>query len=245
MTFRPLVVIPAFNSGSRLAPTARAAADHCADIWIVDDASTDGSVEAIAKDGRFRVLHQATNAGKGAAVEVALRAAFPEGFTHALVLDADGQHPADRIGEFFEISRTHPAALVAGVPVFGPDAPPERVRGRMVGNALASLLTLGQGARDSLFGFRVYPIRAALDVFEATGAGRRFDFDTILAVRLRWGGTPVINRPVPVVYPSRTEGGVSHFRYVRDNVLLARRYVGLFFEWPLRIPDLLSSRCRP
>ncbi len=245
MRFRPLVVIPAFNSGSRLASTASAAADHGTDVWIVDDASTDGSVEAVAQDARFRVLRQRTNTGKGGAVEVALRSAVSEGFTHALVLDADGQHPTDRIAEFFEIAQAHPSALVAGVPEFGPDAPRERVRGRRIGNALAALLTLGQGPHDSLFGFRVYPIRAALGVFDATPAGRRFDFDTILAVRLRWAGTPVINRPVPVVYPARTEGGVSHFRYVRDNVLLARRYVGLFFQWPLRIPGLLSSPCRP
>lgn len=242
MSFRGLVVIPTFNSGSRLAPTAAAARACWPDVWIVDDASTDGSVRAV--EGEFRVLRQAENLGKGAAVERALGEALCEGFTHALVLDADGQHPAERIAEFFDIARGNPTALVAGVPVFGCDAPPERVRGRLVGNSLAGLLTFGTGARDSLFGFRVYPVAAALAVFASTTAGRRFDFDTVLAVRLRWNGAPAINIPVPVVYPPASTGGVSHFRYVRDNLLLARRYCGLFFEWPLRIPRLLAPPCR-
>ena len=217
-------------------------------VWAVVDGSTDGSEEEareLGSDG-FRVLRMPANSGKGGAVLHALREAKREGFTHALVMDADGQHPAESIPIFMELSKAHPDAMIVGYPVFGSDAPPERVKGRMVGNFFAWVETLGKGARDSLFGFRIYPVEPALEILENTKSGRRFDFDTVLAVRLTWAGVPAINRPVPVRYPPREEGGVTHFRYVRDNVLLASAHVRLFFGLLPRLPRLLKMHriCR-
>ena len=219
-----------------------AAREFWSPVWAVVDGSTDGSgdeARGLGSDG-FRVLRIAENSGKGGAVLHALREAHCKGFTHALVMDADGQHPAESIRPFMELSEAHPDAMIAGFPVFGPDAPFERVKGRMVGNFFAGVETLGKGARDSLFGFRVYPVAPALKVLEGTKTGRRFDFDTVLAVRLTWAGVPAINRPVPVRYPPRDEGGVTHFRYVRDNLLLAAAHVRLFFGLLPRISRLLK-----
>jgi hypothetical protein len=167
-------------------------------------------------------------------VLAALRPALDEGFTHVLVMDADGQHPASMIRPFFEISKNNPAAFVCGVPVFGADAPRERVLGRFAGNFFATLETLGAGAEDSLFGFRLYPVAPALEVLENTKWARRFDFDTVLSVRLTWAGLPCINVAVPVFYPPRSEGGVSHFRYLRDNLLLVAAHARLLLEWPFQ-----------
>ncbi|MEI6033155.1 MAG: glycosyltransferase family 2 protein [Verrucomicrobiae bacterium] len=241
-----LVILPSYNSGEQLLRTMVAARKHCGAVWVVVDGSTDGSGErarSIGSDG-FRVISLARNAGKGGAVLHAFREAAAAGFSHALVMDADGQHPAAAIPEFFEASQASPGALIAGKPVFGPDAPAERVKGRLVGNAFASLETWGMGASDSLFGLRLYPLAPSLKVLESTRGGRRFDFDTMMAVRLLWAGVPAINVPVRVSYPARSEGGVSHFRYVRDNLLLARVHARLCFEMLPRIPGLLSMRCR-
>jgi glycosyltransferase involved in cell wall biosynthesis len=210
----------------------------------VVDGSTDGSGEAarsLGGDG-FRVIELGSNSGKGGAVLAAFREALLAGFSHAIVMDADGQHAAEAIPQFQELSEKRPGHLIAGVPIFGPDAPPERVKGRRIGNFFAGLETGWLGAADSLFGFRLYPLKPALEILESTSTGRRFDFDTVLAVRLLWAGVPVINVPVPVRYPPRAEGGVTHFRYVRDNLLLTRVHVRLCLEMLLHIPRLLALR---
>jgi glycosyltransferase involved in cell wall biosynthesis len=234
--FKPLVLLPTYNSGPRLAQTLREARAECDAVWVVVDASTDGSdkeAERMGLEG-VKFLRLPQNSGKGAAVLVALRSAQAEGFTHMLVMDADGQHPSAMIRPFFEISKNNPSAFVCGVPVFGPDAPFERVLGRFAGNFFATLETFGAGAEDSLFGFRLYPVGPALEVLENTKWARRFDFDTVLSVRLTWAGLLCINVAVPVFYPPRSEGGVSHFRYLRDNLLLIAAHARLLLEWPFQ-----------
>ena len=234
MTFKPLVLLPTYNSGPRLMQTLREAHDVWKDVWVVVDGSSDGSdcgAEGLGLDG-VRFLRLPCNSGKGAAVLVALRAAQMEGFSHVLVMDADGQHPASMILPFFDISKNNPRAFVCGIPLFGPDAPRERVIGRFAGNFFSTLETLGSGAEDSLFGFRLYPVAPALRVLEDTKWARRFDFDTVLCVRLSWAGLPCVNVSVPVFYPTRSAGGVSHFRYVRDNLLLVAAHTRLLLEWP-------------
>ena len=239
-----LVLLPSYNSGHRLAETLRQTCAIWRDVWVVIDGSTDGSDlegEALRLDG-LRVLRLAENSGKGAAVLHALRLANEEGFTHALVMDADGQHPAEMILPFIEVSTKNPEAFVCGVPQFGPDAPVERVKGRRVGNFFSHVETLWCGAQDSLFGFRLYPIASALRILASGRAGRKFDFDTVLAVRLTWAGLPCINIPAAVSYPPTSEGGVTHFRYLRDNLLLIRAHTRLLLEWPLHLPKLINLR---
>lgn len=240
-----LVILPSYNSGELLPRTMLAARQYANAVWAVLDGSTDGSGERARQlgDGGFRVISLQKNSGKGGAVLAAFREASLGGFTHAIVMDADGQHAAESIPQFLELSAENPGHLIAGVPVFGPEAPIERVRGRTIGNFFTRLETWGLGASDSLFGFRLYPLQPALRILESTGSARRFDFDTVLAVRLLWAGIPVINVPVPVLYPAQTEGGVTHFRYVRDNLLLTRVHVRLCLEMLLHIPRLVSLKC--
>lgn len=243
-----LVLIPSFNSGPKLAETVRAALAHWPDVWVVVDGSTDGSGEALiaAAGGNagLRVLVLPENRGKGAAVLHGLRAAAAAGFTHALTMDADGQHPADRIPAFVAASREKPDAMVLGLPVFGPDAPALRVKGRRVSNWWAGLETLWAGIGDSLFGFRVYPVRPLLEAMEAGRWMRRFDFDPEAAVRLSWRGVRAVNLPAPVRYLSAAEGGVSHFRYARDNALLTWMHARLVLGMLPRLPRLLLRRRR-
>ena len=221
-----LVLLPSYNSGAHLRETAAAAAAYWQPVWVVVDGSTDGSADALGGDG-LRVICRPRNGGKGAAVREGLLAAAAAGFTHALVMDADGQHPAERIPELMTASQQHEEAMVLGQPVFGPDAPRARVQGRRVSNALAGLLTGSPSIGDSLFGLRVYPIRPLLAVMAETRWMRRFDFDAEAAIRLAWRGVPAVKRPVPVRYLRPEEGGVSHFRYGRDNLLLAWMHLRL------------------
>lgn len=238
-----LLLIPSYNTGSELLErTVRGALAHWRDVWVVIDGSTDGSGKAVeamlAEHPGLRLLQLPVNRGKGAAVLQGAEEAQRAGFTHLLAMDADGQHPAERIPQFIALSEKYPEAMLLGCPQFGPEAPQVRVQGRKISNAWSNLETLGWGIGDSLFGMRVYPVAALLRAFASTRFARRFDFDTEMAVRIAWQGVPIINVPTPVKYLSREEGGVSQFRYFRDNTLLTWMHARLLFGFLIRLPLL-------
>jgi glycosyltransferase involved in cell wall biosynthesis len=238
-----LVLLPSYNSGAQLVETIRAALAQWRPVWVVIDASTDGSAQAAldlaVTEPSLRVIVRPENGGKGAAVLDGLRLALAEGFRHALVMDADGQHPADRIVEFLHLAEAHPDTLILGVPQFGPDAPKARVYGRLGGNTFTEIETLWGGIRDSLFGFRVYPVEATVRLMDRIRTARRFDFDTEVAVRLYWQGFRTRNIPVAVRYLTRQQGGVSYFRYLPDNLLLVQTHLRLLLGMFPRFPRLL------
>jgi len=243
-----LVLIPSYNPGEKVFETVRAARKEWQPVWVVVDGSTDGTGPAILamarEDPGLEVLVRPRNGGKGAAVLLGLEQALRRGFTHALVMDSDGQHPAGRIGEFMQASREQPRAMVLGDPVFDASAPALRVKGRRISNWWTNLETLWAGIHDSLFGFRVYPIAPLLQAMRSSLGMRRFDFDVEAAVRLCWRGVPARNLPAPVRYFSPAEGGVSHFNYWRDNALLTWMHVRLFTGFLLRLPWLAIRRLR-
>jgi glycosyltransferase involved in cell wall biosynthesis len=241
-----LVLIPSYNPGRWLLETVRAARSYWEPVWVVVDGSTDGSAAALEDlaraDPGLRVLVRAANGGKGAALLVGLHAALAAGFTHVLAMDSDGQHPADHIEAFMAASSAAPGAMILGAPVFDASAPAIRLRGRRIANWWTNLETLWAGISDSLFGFRVYPIAPLVEVMGRTRWMRRFDFDAEAVVRLSWHGVPALNLPAPCRYFSAAEGGVSHFNYWRDNVLLTWMYSRLFVGFVLRLPLLLARR---
>lgn len=241
-----VVLIPSYNPGPKVFETVRAARAHWAPVWIVVDGSTDGTAAGLAalarQDTGLRVLVRERNGGKGTAVLAGLEEALRHGFTHALVMDSDGQHPADRIPAFMAASTAQPEAMVLGEPVFDASAPAIRVKGRRISNWWANCETLWAGIHDSLCGFRVYPIAALVREMRASLGMRRFDFDVEAAVRLSWRGVPAVNLSAPIRYFSAAEGGVSHFNYWRDNVLLTSMHARLFFGFLVRLPWLLARR---
>ena len=241
-----VVLIPSYNPGAKVFETVRDARRYWTPVWVVIDGSTDGTPEGLqalaAQDDGLRVIHLPRNQGKGAAVLHGLQLAAQAGFTHALTMDSDGQHPADHIPAFMAASAQRLQAMVLGLPVFDASAPSLRVQGRRVSNWWANLETLWAGIGDSLFGFRVYPIAPLCRVMRWQPWMRHFDFDPEAAVRLCWAGVPVVNVPAPVRYLSAEEGGVSHFRYLRDNVLLTWMHTRLFLGFVVRLPMLLVRR---
>jgi glycosyltransferase involved in cell wall biosynthesis len=241
-----LLLIPSYNTGPKVYETVRAARAHWNPVWVVTDGSTDGTPEGLremaARDPGLTLIALPVNAGKGAAVLHGLNAARAAGFTHALTMDSDGQHPAELIPAFMQASIARPEAMVLGRPVFDASAPLLRVRGRRVSNWWTNLETLGAGIDDSLYGFRVYPITDLIAVMRRQPWMRRFDFDTEAVVRLAWRGVKPLNLPAPVKYLTAEEGGVSHFKYGRDNVLLSWMHLRLMLEFALRLPSLLWRR---
>jgi len=239
--FRALVLMPSFNTGADLLErTVEEALASCqVPVWVVIDGSTDGSGERLQEgrlgaDERLRVMIKDENEGKGAAVTCGLLRAREEGFTHALVMDADGQHPADRIEDFMTIAARHPEAMVLGQPLFDTSVPAERLHGRKLSVGLVQLETRSEAIGDPLFGFRVYPIEPLLKAMKWGGRSRRYDFDPEVAVRLHWAGVPALKVPAKVSYLSREQGGVSHFHYLRDNLRFVWLHTRLLVEAPYR-----------
>jgi len=243
-----LVLIPSYNPGPKVYATVQAALDRWAPVWVVVDGSTDHSEhrlsEMAAGEPDLRIWVLPKNRGKGAAVLFGIREAQALGYTHVLTMDSDGQHPADSIPAFMQTSLASPRSMILGCPIFDASAPSLRVKGRKVSNWWANLETLWTGIHDSLFGFRVYPIGALVNVMRRQPWMRRFDFDVEAVVRLCWRGVRPINLPAPVRYFRPEEGGVSHFHYWRDNALLTWMHCRLFIGFIVRLPMLLARRWR-
>jgi len=243
-----LVLIPSYNPGAKVYDTVRAARGHWNPVWVVVDGSTDGSAEGLqqlaAADPGLRVVVLPQNVGKGAAVLHGLDLAAAAGFTHALTMDSDGQHPAELIPAFMAQSARQPGCMVLGRPVFDASAPALRVKGRQVSNWWANLETLWAGIGDSLFGFRVYPVAPLRAVMRGQRWMRRFDFDPEAVVRLCWRGVKPVNVDAPVRYFAAGEGGVSHFRYLRDNTLLTWMHTRLVIGFVARLPLLVARKFR-
>lgn len=241
-----LVLIPSYNAGAKVYETVAQARAHWNPVWVVVDGSTDGTASGLqdmaARDAGLRVFVLPQNQGKGAAVLYGLDQATQEGYTHALCMDSDGQHPTNLIKAFMQCSQATPAAMVLGVPVFDASAPALRVWGRKISNWWANLETLWAGIGDSLYGFRVYPVDPLRHVMRGQHWMRRFDFDPEAAVRLCWRGVPPINLPAPVKYLQAHEGGVSHFNYRRDNLLLTWMHIRLMVGFILRLPVLMIRK---
>ncbi|MES2831002.1 MAG: glycosyltransferase family 2 protein [Pseudomonadota bacterium] len=241
-----LVLIPSYNPGPKVLETVRAARACWNPVWVVVDGSTDGTTSALQamalEDTGMHVIVLPINYGKGAAVLQGLDQAAARGFTHALTMDADGQHPQQLIPRFMAESMKNPAAMILGKPVFDTDAPSLRVNGRKISNWWANLETLWAGIGDSLFGFRVYPIAPLRAVMHGRRWMRRFDFDPEAVVRLCWRGVSPVNLSAPVRYFTTTQGGISHFRYLRDNTLLTWMHARLFMGFLWHLPRLIRLR---
>lgn len=241
-----IVLIPSYNPGPGVLATVAEARTHWAPVWVVVDGSTDGTAADLlvmaGEDPHLYILVLPENRGKGAAVLHGVREALRAGFTHVLTMDSDGQHPAAQIPQFMAASAAVPKAMILGEPLFDSDAPRLRVHGRRISNWWTNLETLWAGVHDSLFGFRVYPAVPLERVMRNQPWMRRFDFDVEIAVRLSWYGLRCVNIPAAVRYFSVSEGGVSHFRYGRDNVLLTWMHVRLIAEFLIRLPVLVMRR---
>ncbi|CAM2010249.1 glycosyltransferase family 2 protein [Acanthopleuribacter pedis] len=235
------ILIPIYNNKDTIEAVVAEVRAFSLPIVIVNDGSdamTHTVLDAISGED-VEVVHLAQNGGKGMAVKTGLVHAHRKGFTHALQIDADGQHRAQDIPKFLTAAEAEPEALVLGCPVFSDDVPAARLHGRKLSVWLVWLQTMSRAIRDPLFGFRVYPLQAAVGVIDRYLIGNRMDFDPEIAVKLYWVGCPVVNIHSPVRYP---EGGLSSFRMVRDNIRITLMHTRLVLGMIPRLPRLLGRK---
>jgi len=237
---KPCVLIPCYDHGGPLREVLESLESYGLPCLVVDDGSgpdTLARLELATRELPFvRVQRFAPNRGKGAVLCDGFRWAAGEGFTHALCLDADGQHDATAVPRFLEAMRKEPEALVLGEPIFDSSAPRSRIWARQLSRVAIWVATLSLEIRDPLCGMRGIPLGATLRVLREGDVGRRMEFDPKFAVMCVFAGVPIRNVPVRVVYPV---GGLSHFDVGRDFPVMGATYLGLWARMLLRVPQLL------
>lgn len=183
------------------------------------------------------MLRRAQNGGKGAALQDGFLKASRDGYTHALQIDADGQHELNDVQHLLDLSRHAPLALVGGRPIYGEDVPSARKYGRLLTTVWVWINTLSKDIPDAMCGFRLYPLKQVLPILSETG--KRMEFDIEILVRMHWAGVPMKWVPTRVRYP---EDGISHFRMLADNALISAMHTRLFFGMLIRAPRLIVRR---
>jgi polyprenyl-phospho-N-acetylgalactosaminyl synthase len=233
---RVCAIIPTYNNPRTIEEVVARVREHIADVVVVDDGSAVPArdvVKQLGDTGRCQVVFREQNGGKGAAVKTGLAWAREHGFDYALQIDADLQHDPGDIPRLVAAVR-EPArdTLVLAQPIFDESAPKGRLRARKITKFFAMVETLGRRVGDPLCGYRVYPVDAALRV---KARGDAMDFDPEIAVRLEWAGVDIVHVPTPVIYRPAAAGGVSHYRGVRDTLLIAAAHFWLCTEGVLRV----------
>jgi glycosyltransferase involved in cell wall biosynthesis len=242
--FKPCIVVPVYNHEHAIGAVLQGLLRHGVPCILVDDGSAPSCAAVLdalaAQHGQQVQLERLPyNQGKGAAVLAGFRLAGRLGYTHVLQIDADGQHATGDVPQFFACAAAHPAAIIAGHPVYDASVPKARLYGRYATHIWVWINTLSLDIKDSMCGFRVYPVAPVNALAARHAIGVRMNFDTDILVRLFWDGLQVINLPTRVSYPA---DGVSHFRVWRDNVLISWMHTQLFFGMLPRIPKLLARK---
>ncbi|MGH8355113.1 MAG: glycosyltransferase family 2 protein [Pseudomonas sp.] len=240
----PCAVIPVYNHEYALPAVVAALRATGLPCVLVDDASSlacAALMERLAEQESVHLLRLATNQGKGGAVMAGLREASRLGFSHALQVDADGQHDLDDLGTFLEQARRAPEALICGYPQYDASVPKGRLYGRYLTHVWVWINSLSLRIPDSMCGFRVYPLAPTLALLDSVRLGRRMDFDSEILVRLAWRNQPMHWLPIRVHYPA---DGVSHFRLWQDNALISAMHAKLFCGMLWRAPAILWRRWR-
>ena len=240
--FAACVVIPVFNHEHAIASVVDSVRVHGLPVILVDDGSRAAcahELQRLSKLADVTLLRHEFNRGKGAAVSTGLRAARQRGFTHAVQVDADGQHTLSDIRRFVDEARNHAGSLICGAPLFDTSMPRSRRYGRHLNHGVVWLETLSFDIVDSMCGFRVYPLESTLALLDSQRLGSRMDFDIEILVRLHWRDVPMRWLPTHVSYPV---DGVSHYRVFFDNVHVVGLHLRLFIEMLVRLPVLLWKK---
>ncbi len=228
------VVIPTYNNDRTLGGVIAGVRRYCADIFVVNDGSTDRTAEVLASTEGIRTIAYARNRGKGYALRCGLRAAREAGFRYALTIDSDGQHYPDDIARFIERIERRPDTLLIGARNLTADNMPAR---NTFANRFSNfwyLVETGRRLEDTQSGFRLYPLRR---LGRLRSLCSRYEFEVEVIVRAAWRGVEVENIPVKVYYAPDGER-VSHFRPLRDftrisllNSVLVLEALLFYYPW--------------
>ncbi|MFS2125112.1 glycosyltransferase family 2 protein [Pseudomonas sp. Pseusp97] len=244
MTTKPCAVIPVYNHEHALPKVVAELLAAGLPCVLVDDASSRECAVVIDQLAEVRdtyLVRLSVNQGKGGAVMAGLREAARLGFTHALQVDADGQHDLGDVQRFLDASREQPDALICGYPQYDASVPKGRLYARYLTHVWVWINSLSLSIRDGMCGFRVYPLPPTLALLDSAKLGKRMDFDPEILVRLAWRNQPMHWLPTKVHYPL---DGLSHFRLFHDNALISSMHARLFFGMLWRSPAILWRRLR-
>lgn len=239
--FKPCVVIPVYNHEGAIGQTLAALLPHGYPVILVDDGSDTACAAVLVElaemhSDQVELVVLPQNRGKGGAVKAGLRYALQAGFSHALQIDADGQHDLTDLPAFMSAAESRPELLISGCPIYDDSVPALRYYSRYLTHIWVWINTLSLQIRDTMCGFRVYPLPAVVAMCERQALGNRMQFDTEVMVHWYWQGGTVHHIPTQVQYPI---DGVSHFDAWRDNVLISKMHARLFFGMLCRLPSLL------
>ena len=242
--FKPVVVIPVYNHEEAIGATLVDVLSYGYPVLLVDDGCSSKCRNLLVQlseqySDRVSLIRLEQNSGKGAAVKAGLRQLFEEGYSHAVQVDADGQHDLQDLPLFMATSKEAPEALVIGYPRYDESVPAHRYYARYLTHIWVWINTLSFMIKDTMCGFRVYPIAKTVTMLEKEPCGNRMDYDTEVIVRWAWQGFLVKNLPTRVNYPI---DGVSHFNVVKDNILISRMHARLFFGMLLRLPGIIRNK---
>ena len=240
----PCAVIPVYNHETAVPSVIDALLAAGLPCVLIDDASSPACaavLEHLALGDNIFLIRLAVNQGKGGAVMAGLREASRLGFTHALQVDADGQHDLRDVATFMQVSQQNPEALICGYPQYDASVPKGRLYARYLTHVWVWINSLSLQIPDSMCGFRVYPLAPSLALINSVKLGKRMDFDPEILVRLAWRNQPMRWLPTKVHYPL---DGLSHFRLFHDNALISGMHTKLFFGMLLRLPSILWRRCK-
>ncbi len=237
--FSVCVVIPVYNHEHAIRTVVSSLRAQALPVILIDDGSSDScarELDRLSEQSDVTLFRHDANRGKGAAVITGFRAAAKLGFTHAIQVDADGQHTLTDARRFVEAAREAPDAVICGRPLFDASIPKSRYYGRYLTHGMVWLQTLSFDIIDSMCGFRLYPLGPTLDLIDHQHIGERMDFDSEILVRLHWRQVPMRWLNTRVSYPI---DGVSHFRMFLDNVRMTTLHIRLTCGMLIRLPVLL------
>jgi glycosyltransferase involved in cell wall biosynthesis len=240
------IVVPVYNHEYAISKVVEKLKTFKLPCFLINDGSSLQCAQVLEDCAKresswLTLITRPENSGKGAAVIDGFKAARLLGFSHAIQIDADGQHDINDIAVFLAAGTQHPNAMILGKPLFDPSAPKGRVYGRRVTNFWIAINTLSLQIADGMCGFRLYPLAAVEELIATTPIAKRMDFDIDIVVRLYWQGVDTINIQTAVQYPY---DGVSHFKMWRDNVMISKAHAKLFFGMLPRLPQLLKRHWR-
>lgn len=246
LAFSPCMLIPCYNHGAMMPRVLARLQPFGLPCIVVDDGSDSSTRQQLerlaAETANLTLIRLPQNAGKGAAVIRGLQAAAQAGFSHAVQVDADGQHAIEDIPQLLALAQAHPEALISGQPIYDDSIPRSRLYGRWITHVWVWIETLSLQLKDSMCGFRVYPVTPTLQLAQRVSLGQRMDFDTEVMVRLYWQGNTSYFVPTRVTYPP---DGLSHFDAIKDNCRISLMHTRLFLGMLPRIPSLLFRRASP
>ncbi len=229
--FKPCIIIPVFNHERPLVSVINQLRQYRIPCLLIDDGSEQECAEVIQgiamREAWVSAITHPQNRGKGAAIKSGLTLAQSQGYSHALQIDADGQHNLADVSRFVEQARTHPGCIIIGQPVFDQSIPKIRYYSRYLTHLWVWINTLSFQLKDTMCGFRIYPVVVLNQFINNNRTGNHMEFDIEILVKLFRQQVCIKSLATKVNYP---EDGLSHFRLWRDNVLISRMHANLFFS---------------